>query len=128
MAYTVCIRLYALGDRLQAIPFRSAVLEEFLHSFSDQTELPDCVVLEMLQIVLDELPDTVNEDPLRKQILWFAARRLTRLQRYPPFAAMLDSHSELAKSLCRWAGDTDRPQPKAEFIGQTSTFEAERFY
>ncbi len=108
--YIILARLYALGERLQAHNFQYATLRKFTRSFY-HASLPDQGLCDLLEIACTELPDRVNEDPLRQQIFWYAASRLTRLQNYDYFLRLLDMHKDLGKYLCTRAGNSSASQP-----------------
>ena len=110
--YIVLARLYTLGERLQAKNFQRAALRKFTSSLTKGTTIADQSVCELLEIACTELPERVNEDPLRAQIFWYAASRLTMLQDYDYFLQLLDVHKDLGKYLCVRAGSSTAPQPK----------------
>ena len=95
--YIITARLYALGERLQAHKFQYATLRKFTSPLTNHTSLPDQGVCDLLEIACTELPDRVNEDPLREQIFWYAASRLTQLQNYDYFLRLLEMHNGVAQ-------------------------------
>lgn len=126
--YIVIARLYALGERLQADKFQYATLRKFTSSFTVSTPLPDQSVCELLEIACTELPDRVNEDPLREHIFWYAASRLTQLQKYEYFLRLLEIHADLGKYLCTRAGNSSTPQPKKPSEPWSLSFRPESIY
>ena len=110
--YIIIARLYALGERLQAHKFQYATLRKFTSSLTNHSSLPDQGVCDLLEIACTELPDRVNEDPLRGQIFWYAASRLTQLQNYDYFLRLLEMHKYLGKYLCTRAGNSSTSKPK----------------
>ena len=125
--YIILARLYALGDRLQAGDFQRAALNKFYLSFS-KASLSDQTTCELLEIAHGQLPKRVNEDPLRAQIFWYAALRLTRLHKYSNFLQLLDEHRDLGKDLILRAGDGSKPQPQHRKEQLPAKFEAESIY
>jgi hypothetical protein len=109
--YVILARLYALGERFQAYDFQRAALQKFTSSFTWQTPLSDQVVCDLLEIACTELPERIDEDPLRAQIFWYAASRLTQLQGYDYFLRLLEVRKELGKYLCTRAGNSSASQP-----------------
>ena len=84
--------------------FQFATLRKFTASFTSRTTIADQGVCDLLEIACAELPERVDEDPLRAQIFWYAASRLTMLQDYDYFLQLLEIHKELGKYLCIRAG------------------------
>ena len=111
-APSICIllvRLYTLGDRLQAHRFKHAVLADFNKSLLSST-LSERSVCRLLEIVVSDIPDFV-QDPLRSQVLWHAASQLDKLQAYEDFDKLLVKLPDLGRWLCRWAGNTTMQRP-----------------
>ncbi|MCJ1353341.1 MAG: hypothetical protein MMC33_003326 [Icmadophila ericetorum] len=120
--YVVLARLYALAERLQAKVFQRAALRQFTASFNSGLKIPDQSVCDLLDIACGELPERVEEDPLRAQIFWFAALHLTQLREYGYFLRLLDLYKDLGKMLCLRAGNGSQHQP-----GKTSEPVSQRF-
>ena len=110
--YIIFARLYTLGERLQTNDFQRAALRKFTSSLSKGTTLAGQTVCELLEIACTELPERVSEDPLKSQIFWYAASRLTVLQSYDYFLQLLNVHKDLGKYLCIRAGSSSASQPK----------------
>ena len=125
--YIILARLYALGERLQAQSFQSVILRKFTSSWKSQ-RLPDQGVCDLLDIACTELPERINEDPLRAQIFWYAASRLTRLQEYDYFLRLLETHECLGKSLCVRAGDSSKNPPNGPSEPVPLRFKSESIY
>jgi len=110
--YIILARLYALGERLQAHQFQLATLQKFSSSLNSQRSLlSDQGVCDLLDVACAELPERINEDPLRAQIFWYATSQLTRLQKYDYFLRLLRIHEDLGKYLCIRAGNSSVSQP-----------------
>lgn len=114
--WVVLARLYALAERLQASRFQSTVLNELNTFFQgapyqERSVLPSQALCNLLEIACQEIPEKAVEDPLRAQIFWYAAQRLSTLQKDPCFRTLLDSQEDLGKNLCLWAGDSQRSRP-----------------
>lgn len=109
--YIVLARLYALGERLQAHKLQFAVLRKFTLFFTNQTSLSDHAICDLLEIACTELPERVDEDPMRAQIFWYAAARLTQLQTYDYFLRLLETYTDLGRYLCTRAGNGLGSQP-----------------
>ena len=125
--YIILARLYALGERLQAQNFQSTILRKFTHSWSHQ-KLPAQGVCDLLDIACAELPERINEDPLRAQIFWYATSRLTQLQEYDYFLRLLETHEGLGKYLCVRAGDSSASPPKRPSESVPLRFKSESIY
>ena len=126
--FVIIARLYALGERLQASDFQYATLRKFTLSFPPRTPLPDQDVCDLLEIACAELPDKVNEDPLRAQIFWHAATRITQLQNYDYFLRLLEVHKELGKHMCIRAGNSNSTQPTKPSLPLPPRFKPESIY
>lgn len=126
--YVIIARLYALGERLQASEFQYATLRKFCRSFVVGTSLSAEEVCDLLEIACAELPDKINEDPLRAQIFWLAARRLTELQDYDYFLRLLEEHKDLGKYMCIRAGDSNSTQPTKPSAPLPPRFRPESIY
>ena len=126
--YVMLARLYALGERLQALSFQNVVLGGFSSEFADfyftTHNLENQYTCDLLQIACEELPDRAK-DPLRKEVFWYAASRLEHLQQYPAFVSLLDSEVTLGKNLCLQAANSKRARPKASPPEVPSKFEPE---
>ena len=109
--YIILARLYALGERLQAKDFQRAALNKFHRSFASAS-LSDQGICDLLEIACAELPERVDEDPLRAQVFWYAASRLTQLRDYDYFLKLLEAHPHLGKSLVLLAGNSSSAQPQ----------------
>ena len=109
--YTILARLYALGDRLQALTFQQTVLADFMTAFNSNLSLPDQEICNLLEVATTELPELVREDPLRDQVFWFDACRLDSFQKCPRFQYMLDNLPDMGKHLCERAGKSAAAQP-----------------
>jgi hypothetical protein len=109
--YIILARLYALGERLQAHKFQLAALRKFTPSFGRKISLSDQCICDLLDIACAELPERIVEDPMRAQIFWYAASRLTHLQDYDYFLRLLQMHKELGRYLCTRAGNGTQSQP-----------------
>lgn len=126
--YIILARLYALGERLQAHKFQHAVLRKFTSYFSSNTLLPDQGICDLLDIVCIELPDKINEDPLRAHVFWFAASRLSQLQKYDYFLRLLETHQDLGKNLYIRAGNAKVDQPRKPSGPLPARFKPESIY
>lgn len=126
--YIILARLYALGERLQAHQFQLATLQKFTSSWSSQISLSDQGVCDLLEVACAELPERINEDPLRAQIFWYATSQLTRLQNYDYFLRLLGKYEDLAKYLCIRAGNTSAPQPTRPSEPLPERFRPESIY
>ena len=104
------------------------MLQQFTAEFSRGLGLPDQAVCDLLEIVCLELPDKIEEDPLRAQVLWYGASRLTSLQKYPNFRTLLDTHDGLGRCICRWAGDCSYNQPQKPSNAKEHRFKPESVY
>lgn len=109
--YPILARLYALGERLQAIAFQRTVLLKFMSSFNDKTQLSDQGLCDVLEIACAEITARVDEDPFRDQVFWYATRRLTQLQKYGRFKQLLSEQPDLGASLCMRASSSGAAQP-----------------
>lgn len=126
--YVILARLYALGERLQAHKFQLAVLGRFTRSFTSSTSLPDQGICDLLDIICTELPDKINEDPLRAQVFWYAACRLTRLQGYDYFLRLLEMHKDLGRHMCIRANNSTASQPSKVLEPLPQRFKPESIY
>ena len=84
-----------LGKDSRRTSFSMLPYGKFTSSLTNHTSLPDQGICDLLEITCTELPDRVNEDPLREQIFWYAASRLTQLQNYDYFLRLLEMHKDL---------------------------------
>lgn len=125
--YPVLARLYALGERLQAKDFQRAALRPFIISSLPHVsfKMSDHCICELLEIACGELPERVEEDPLRAHIFWYAASRLRELQGYDYFLQLLDTYKELGKALCLRAGNGSGAQPRQTSEPLPRRFKAE---
>ena len=90
--YAILARLYALGERQLANNFQKEVFHVFSENlFNGFTMLSDHEVCELLVIAETELAEREEEDPLRKQILWYASRTNVhdRVKHYDGFKQLL---------------------------------------
>lgn len=126
--YIILARLYALAERLQAHKFQHAILRKFTSNFSSSTTIPDQGVCDLLDIVCTELPDKIEEDPLRVQVFWFAAYNLTQLQKYDYFLRLLGTHQDLGRYLCKRAGGGTSSQPRKPSEPLPVRFKPESIY
>lgn len=109
--YIIVARLYALGERLQAVDLQNATLRKFTVFFPPKTPLPEQDICDLLEIACAELPDKVHEDPLRAQIFWYAATRLSELRKHDYFLRLLELEKDLGRYLCVRAGNSATVQP-----------------
>ena len=125
--YLVLARLYALGERLQAKDFQRAALRQFLTPSPPYAsfKLSDQCICELLEIACGELPERLEEDPLRAHIFWYAASRLKELQGFDYFLHLLDTYKELGKALCLRAGNGSGDQPRKPPEPPPQRFKAE---
>ncbi len=126
--YIILARLYALGERLQAHQFQLATLRKFTSSWGSRISLSDQGVCDLLDLACAELPERINEDPLRAQIFWYATSQLTRLQKYDYFLRLLRIHEDLGKYLCIRAGDSSVSQPTRPSEPLPERFRPESIY
>ena len=126
--YIILARLYALGERLQAHQFQLATLRKFTSSLSSRISLSDQGVCDLLEVACAELPERINEDPLRAQIFWYATSQLTRLQNYDYFLQLLGMHEDLGKYLCIRAGNSSASQPTRPSEPLPERFRPESIY
>ena len=126
--YIILARLYALAERLQASKLQYAALRKFASSLTYKTSFSDQCICELLDIACAELPERVDEDPLRKQIFWYAASRLTQLQDYDYFLRLLESHKDLGKNMCIRASDGSDRQPQKPAAPLPRRFKPESIY
>lgn len=126
--YIILARLYALGERLQAHQFQLATLRKFTSSLTSQMSLSDQGICDLLDVACAELPERINEDPLRAHIFWYATSQLTRLQKYDYFLRLLGIHEDLGKYLCIRAGNSSVPQPTRPSEPLPERFRPESIY
>ena len=120
--HVLLTRLYTLADRLQAPRFKHRVLESFYINFNN-VNMDEQTICRLLEIVAEELPDFLQRDALRSQILWCAASNLEKLQRYDGFDKLLAKLPDLGRWLCQWAGNTTKSKPARQGV----SFEGRRF-
>ncbi|KAF2757901.1 hypothetical protein EJ05DRAFT_500425 [Pseudovirgaria hyperparasitica] len=98
--YVTLVKLYALGDYLQASEFQRAAYAKFAYGFSSVT-LADHTLCALLEMVFHDLPErsAVSEDNLRKHILHRAATQLSKLRHYDRFSMLLEHLPELSREL-----------------------------
>ena len=118
--YVVLVRLYVLGERLQAQRFKMAILAKFLAKFPtscqqnnnppQNNKLPLHHVCEMLDVILGELPEV--GDPLRAQLFWYAAQQVESLRGQPYFRRLLGSYSKLGVELVMLTNGSSKEQPE----------------
>lgn len=125
--YIILARLYSLGERLLATKFQLATLQEFTKSLASRS-FPDQGICDLLEIACTELPERINEDPLRAQIFWYAAQRLTKLRNYDYFLRLLEMHKDLGKYLCIRAGNSPESQPTRSSEPLPTRFKPESTY
>ncbi|KAK8175106.1 hypothetical protein IWX90DRAFT_99752 [Phyllosticta citrichinensis] len=105
--WVLLARLYAMGERIGAKRFQDACLWKFLRHFTRDSQIADSEVCQLLEIIVTELPErNDNENPLRSVVLWYAASKLSRLQKYSAFKNhLLNSYPDLGGQILMWAGD-----------------------
>lgn len=126
--YIILARLYALGERLQAHQLQLAILRKFTSSLSSKTSLSDQGICDLLEVACAELPERINEDPLRAQIFWYATSQLTRLQNYDYFLRLLGIHEDLGRHLCIRAENSSASQPTTPSESSPERFRPESIY
>lgn len=92
--------------------FQRTTLQKLMTWASFFDSLTICEVCELLDMTCMELPDLVNEDPLKDCVLRFAAWRLHDLQNCGDFAQLLSRNHEVAQKLCLRAGVEAWGQPE----------------
>ncbi|KAK8243559.1 hypothetical protein IWZ00DRAFT_486584 [Phyllosticta capitalensis] len=105
--WVLLARLYAMGERLGAKSFQDACLWKFLRDFTRDSSIPDSEIVQLLEIIT-ELPErNTKDDPLRSAILWYAASKLSRLQKYSAFKNhLLSNYPDLGGQIVMWAADS----------------------
>ncbi|OAL42689.1 hypothetical protein IQ07DRAFT_686215 [Pyrenochaeta sp. DS3sAY3a] len=107
--FVTLARLYAMGERLLAPKFQSCVLWRFCESLGTGTHISDENICELLQIACTGFTERVREDPMRSQIFWYAAYKITSLQELSMFRQLLSDIEDLGKQLTLWV---NKSQPK----------------
>lgn len=97
-------RLYTMKDRSLAKTFQDLILLKLGSAPSSGPYLSDQDICELLEIAGAELHDLPEEIPLQAQILWHAAGRISRLQRFDRFPELLRVHPQLGVKLYLRAG------------------------
>jgi hypothetical protein len=105
-------RLYTMRDRFLAKAFHDLTLLKLGSALSSGPYLSDQDICELLEIAGAELPDLPEGNPLQAQILWYAAGRISRLQRFDRFPESLREHPQLGVKLYMRAGSGSTSQPK----------------
>lgn len=123
--YVTLASLYAMSERLGAEKFQQAVLWKFSSQFPCTGDIPDKSVCDLLIIVCSELPERCPEDPLRALVLWYASTRLEKLRKYEQFNHLLFDLPDLARQLCKRAGNAITPQPENKTSEPRTRFKAE---
>jgi hypothetical protein len=121
-------RLYTMGDRLLAQNFQHHTLRKIADALPETEELSDHDICDLPEIICTELPPMQNEDPLQGQILWCAASRLIRLQKFDRFRELLQQHTQLGVKRCMRAGNCPNAQPKTATTPSHSRFSPETVY
>ncbi len=117
-----------MGERLLAKGFQDTVLRKFTRSFNSSTKIPDQGVCDLLEIASSELPARLDEDPLRAQIFWYAASRVTALQKYSYFTHLLKKCPDLGRDLSMRVGDGNAAQPAKPTGTMPTRFMSESIY
>jgi hypothetical protein len=107
--FVTLARLYAMGERLLASKFQSCVLWRFCESLGTGTHISEESICELLQIACTGITERVREDPMRSQIFWYAAYKITSLQNLGMFRQLLSDIDDLGKQLTLWV---NKSQPK----------------
>ncbi|KAK8198131.1 uncharacterized protein BKA78DRAFT_307579 [Phyllosticta capitalensis] len=96
-------RLYCLGERLGADSFQKAVLWKLSRSASSyvytHTNVPAKDVIELLRVVVTELPTRQGEEPLCSLVYQIAACRMGSLRSESTFKAILKDCPELGSQI-----------------------------
>jgi BTB/POZ domain len=121
-------RLYTMGDRFLAKAFQDLTLLKLGSALSSGPDLSDQDICELLEIAGAELPDLPEENPLQAQIFWYAAGRISRLQKFDRFPELLREHPQLGVKLCMRAGSGSTSQPKLPQTYDDSRFKPETLY
>jgi hypothetical protein len=121
-------RLYTMGDRLLARDFQHRLLRKIAVALPTTKDLSDQDICDLLEITCTELPPVQNEDPLQAQILWCAASRLVRLQKFDRFPELLQQNSQLGVKLCMRAGNCPNAQPETATTPSHSRFSPETVF
>jgi hypothetical protein len=108
--FIVLANLYSLGERLVASKFQSQILHKFASQIS-RHDLADSEVCNLLEIACESITERVLEDPLCNHIFWYAARRLSQLQKYQRFQRQLIEFKDLGRHLCMRASNSQVSQP-----------------
>ncbi|KAK8255766.1 hypothetical protein IWZ00DRAFT_565358 [Phyllosticta capitalensis] len=120
--YVLLVRLYCMGERMQALSFQEAIFWKF-EITARFTSISEVDMIELLEVVHTELPErNTNDYPLRSLVLWYAAARIQNLKANPLFRTLVGhKYPELGAQILFWASNTtcdrpsysaSRPQPK----------------
>lgn len=107
--YVTLARLYAMGERLMAPQFQAYALWRFTQSLNSSIHVSDEYTCELLRIACTEITERVKEDPMRAQIFWYGAFKISGLQKFGLFRQLLCEIPDLGRHLCLWMG---KSQPK----------------
>jgi len=97
-------KLYALGDRFEAENFQTACLSRYMENFNNPDLPSEENICDLLVIAAQELPERTAEDPLTEHIFWYAATRLTDLQKVDLFCQVLCDYPVIGRHLIMWVG------------------------
>jgi hypothetical protein len=103
-------RLYALGERLLAGNFQSHCLWRFTESLVNST-ISEEDLCELLRIACMEITERSKENPMRAQIFWYGATKLTSLLKVDMFQQLLSDIPESGKQLCLWINKIQPEKP-----------------
>lgn len=122
-------RLYTMGDRLLAPTFQDLILLKLGSFLQSNFDLSDQDICDLLEIAGAELPDTSQEDPLQAQVFWYAAARISRLQKFDRFPQLLREHPQLGVKLCMRTGNGSSSQPGLPAVSASELrFKPENLY
>lgn len=124
----ILARLYTMGDRLMAKDFQDLSLRKFAAALDRTHDLPDQDICNLLETVGAELPDTSDEEPLQAQVTWYAAARMSKLQKLDRFPELLREHPQLAVRLCMRAGNRSDSRPAIPATLENRRFKPESTY
>jgi hypothetical protein len=106
--YVILARLYAMGERLMALRFKSQCLWRFTQSLGTNTAISDESICELLHIACTQITQRGNEDPMRLQIFWYAGIKIKNIQKFDMYRQLLRDEPEVGRQMCLWV---DKPQP-----------------